>query len=192
MRRLPGIIEAKASYREGKVVVKYDPAAVSPAQMADAITNATYYTVGKPVSGGELKGTEKAAQGATAVILVEGMTDDKATSLVTQTMGAVGPGVGEVSLNVPGSTLKVVFDPQRISAQTLADAINRGTGYQASVLSSGEPGGGTDYTPYILFGISAMFAAALAWTAVAWSRRRLAGAHSPESRAARRRGQRGR
>ncbi len=193
MRRLPGIFEAKASYREGKVVVRYDPTVVSPDNMANAITSATYYTVGKPVLGGELPGARETAKGATAVIRVEGMSDERTASRVTQAMGAVGPAVFAVSLDTAQSTLTATYDDKQVSAQALVDAVKRGTGLESSLVSSTfaqtEPGGGTDYTPYILIGIAAVFAVALSWYGFSWSRRRLARAAAP-SRAARRRQQR--
>ena len=192
MRRLPGINKVQASYRKGNVVVQYDPAQVSPKQMGDAIAAATYYTVGEPVPGGEF-GSEAAAQGSTAVIRVEGMTDERTASRFVQAVGAVGPGVVDVSTDISQSTLTLVYDAEQLSPEKLVDAINRNTPYRASLVSKteAEPGGGTDYVPYILIGIFALFAAALAWTGFSWGRRRLARAHA-QSRAARRRGRRGR
>lgn len=186
MRRLPGIIEVKASYREGKVVVRYDPALASPAEMADAITAATYYTVGEPVTGGEFPGAEEVVAGATAVIRVEGMTDERTASLVLQAMGA-GLAIADASVDLAQSTLTVTYDPGQVSVVTLIDAIKRGTGLEATLAAASEEGhdGGVDYTPYIVIGIAALFAASLGWYGFSWSRRRLARAGS--SRGARRR-----
>lgn len=194
MRRLPGIFEVKASYREGKAVVRYDPALVSPAEMGEAIEAATYYTVGEPVTDGELPGGEEVVAGATAVIRVEGMTDERAASLVTQAMGAVGPGVLDVSLDVARSTLTVTYDDEQVSPEALVEAVKRGSGLESSLVSStfaqAEADGGTDYTPYVLIGIAGLFAAALAWYGFSSGRRRLA--RAAPSRATRRRGRRGR
>lgn len=192
MRRLPGVFEAKASYRQGKVVVRYDPALVSPANMADAITSATYYAVGQPVIGGQLPGTEKATKGATAVIRVEGMTDERTASRVTQAMGAVGPAILAVSLDTAQSTLTVTYDDKQVSAQALVDAVERGSGRESSLVSStvAQTHGGTGYTLFVLIGISALFAASLGWYGFSWGRRRLA--RQAASRAARRRERRGR
>lgn len=193
MRRLPGVLEAKASYRKGNVVVRYDPALVSPDNMANAITSATYYTVGKPVLGGELSGAKETAKGATAVIRVEGMSHERSASRVTQAMGAVGPAVLAVSLDTAQSTLTATYDDKQVSAQALVDAVKRGTGLEAALVSStfaqAEPGSGTDYTPYVLMGIAAVFAVALGWYGFSWGRRRplLARARASMSRAARRR-----
>ena len=41
MSELPGISEVKASYREGSVVVQYDPAVVTPVEIAGAIAAET-------------------------------------------------------------------------------------------------------------------------------------------------------
>ena len=191
MSRLPGIIETKASYREGNVVVQYDSAAVTSAQIAETIAAETYYTVGEPVVGGEFAGDGgRTNSGATAVIRVEGMTDDRTASLVTQSIGVVGPAISDVSLDVAGSTLTVVYDPDEISAEAMIDAINRGTEYKASLISMIRTGGagvddGVDYTPYVVLGIGALFVAALAWPAVSWGRRQFA--RATPSRAARRR-----
>ena len=197
MSGLPGIIEAQASYREGNVVVQYDPAAVAPAEIADAIAAETYYTVGEPVAGGELGGgASQAAGGATAIIKVEGMTDERTATLVTQAVGAVGPpvllpgaepAIRDVSLDTAQSTLTVAYDSEQVSAQELVDAIQEGTGFQASLASTtgASGGGGVDYTPYVVLGIASLFAAALVWPAVSWGRRQFA--RATPSRATRRR-----
>ena len=203
MSGLPGIIESKASYREGSVVVQYDPAAVTPAEIADVIAAETYYTVGEPIAGGDLGGgASSAAGGATAIIRVEGMTDERTATLVTQAVGAVGPAILlpgaepailDVALDTAQSTLTVTYDADQVSAQELVDAIQQGTGFQASLISttSAGGGGGVDYTPYIVLALASLFAAALAWPAVSWGRRQLARAAVP-SRAQRRRAGRSR
>ena len=197
MSGLPGIIEAQASYREGSVVVEYDPTAVTPAEIADVIVAETYYTVGEPVAGGDLGGgASSAAGGATAIIRVEGMTDERTATLVTQAVGAVGPAILlpgaepailDVALDMAQSTLRVTYDAEQVSAQKLVDAIQEGTEFQASLISttSAGGGGGVDYTPYVVLGIAGLFVAALAWPAVSWGRRRLA--RATPSRATRRR-----
>ena len=196
MSRLPGIIAAKASYPDGNVVVQYDPSSVSPAQIADAIVAETYFTVGEPVVGGELAERGEVVQGSTAVIRVEGMSDERTASLVTQSMGAVGPAISGVSLDAARSTLTVSYDPEQVSAEALVDAIIRGSGLQASLLSTGSAGGdgggagSTDYTPYVVLGIAGLFVAALAWSGLAWGRRQLA--RPAPSRMARRRRDRSR
>lgn len=195
---LPGIIEAKASYPKGIIVVQYDPAAVTPAEIADVIVTETYFTVGEPVAGGDLgEDGNSAAGGSTAVIKVEGMTDERTASLVTQAVGGAGPAVllpgtepaiRDVSLDTTQSTLTVTYDPEQVSAQELVDAVQQGTEFQASLVSTTRAGGGggVDYTPYIVLGIAGLFATAVAWPAVLWGRRRLARA-GDSSRAAQRR-----
>ena len=187
MSELPGISEVKASYREGSVVVQYDPAVVTPVEIAGAIAAETYYTVGEPVVGGELAGGEEAAKGSTVVIRVEGMTDERTASLVTQAIGDVGPAISAVSLNAAESSLTIVYDPEQVSAEDFVDAINGRTEYQASLISTTSVGGdgGVDYTPYVVLGIAGLFAAALAWPAVSWGRRQLV--RAGPSRAGRRR-----
>ena len=200
MSGLPGVIEAKASCREGNVVVRYDPAVITPAEIAGAIATETYYTVGEPVAGGELDGgAAQAAAGAIAVIEVEGMTDERTATLVTQALGTAGPAVSlpgdeppiiDVAVDVTQARVTVTFDADRVSAQELVDAIREGTQLQASLVSvAGVEGGGVDYTPYIVLGIAGLFAAALAWPAFSWVRRQIAHA-TAQSRATRRRAQR--
>ena len=201
MSGLPGIIEAKASYREGDVVVQYDPAAVTSAEIADVIAAETYYTVGQPVPGGELGGARSsAAIGATAVIQVEGMTDERTAALVTQAVGAVGPpivlpgaepAILDVSVDTAQSTLEVAYDSEQISGEELVEAIQQGTGFETSLISTTSAGGGgVDYTPYVVLGVAALFVAAVAWPAVSWGRRQLARATAP-ARGRRRQGPRG-
>ena len=197
MSGLPGIIEAKASYREGNIIVQYDPAVVTPAEMADAIATETYYTVGEPVAGGELSADGSiAAVGSTAVIQVEGMTDDRTAILATQAVGEAAPAVSlpgtapailDVVSDTAESTLTVTYSAEQISPQDLIDAIKEGTGFETSLISTAGAGsGGVDYTPYVVLGIAGLFVAALAWPGVSWGRRRLARAGNP-SRATRRR-----
>jgi len=193
---LPGIIEAKASYQQGSVVVQYDPAAVTPAEIADVIVTETYFSVGEPIAGGDLSEDGSiAVAGSTAVIKVEGMTDDRTASLVTQAVGGVAmvrlpgmePAIRDVSLDTAQSTLTVVYDSEQVSAQELVAAVNRDTDFRASLVSTtgAGGGGGVDYTPYIVLGIATLFVAALAWPAVSWGRRQFARETAP--RATRRR-----
>ena len=203
MSGLSGIIESKASYREGSVVVEYDPTAITPAEIAGVIVAETYYTVGEPVAGGELGGgASSVAGGAIAVIEVEGMTNERIATLVTRAVGTVGPSIlppgtepviRDVSPDTAQSTLTVTYDSELVSAQELVDAIRQGTEFQASLISTTSAGrdDGVDYTPYVVLGIAALFVAALAWPAVSWGRRRLAHAAAP-SRAQRRRARRDR
>jgi len=187
---LPGIIEARASYPKRSVVVRYDPAVVTPAEIAGVIVTGTYFTVGEPVAGGELSEDGSiAVAGSTAVIKVEGMTDDRTASLVTQAVGGVGPpvllpgtepAIRDVSLDTAQSTLTVTFDSEQVSAEELVDAVQQGTEFQATLVSTAGVGGGggTDYTPYVVIAIAGLFVAALAWPAVSWGRRRLAEANA--------------
>ena len=196
MSGLPGIIEAKASYRERNVIVQYDPAVVTPAEMADAIASETYYTVGEPIAGGELSADGSiAAVGSTAVIQVEGMTDERAATAVTQALGAVGPpvllpgtepAILDVVSDTAESTLTVTYSADQVSPQQLIDAVRDGTGFEATLVSTAGAGGGLDYTPYVVIGIAGLFVVALAWPAVSWGRRQLARADG-SSRATRRR-----
>ena len=197
MDRLPGIIQSKASYREGNAVVEYDPAQVTPDEMVNAINEETYYRAGQPVPGGEITGGgSQTAGGSTALIQVEGMTDERAAALVTQALGTVGPpvllpgaepAIFDVSLVTSQRALTVTYDPDQVSAEELVDAIQEGTGFETSLISTTSAGGGgVDSTPYVVLGIAGLFAAALAWPAVSWGRRRLARATAP-SRAHRRR-----
>ena len=198
MSGLPGIIEAKASYREANVIVEYDPTAVTPTEIADVIATETYYTVGEPIAGGELgaDGSGSVA-GSRVVIQVPGMADEQAAALVTQAVGAAGPPVAlpgaapailDVVPDTAESTLTVTYSAEQISPQELVDAVRQGTGFEVSLVkpASTVGGGGTDYTPYVVLGIAGLFAAALAWPAVVWGRRQLAGAGG-SARATRRR-----
>lgn len=179
------MIEAKASYPEGNVVVRYDPAVVTPAEIANTIATETYFTVGEPVAGGDLSDdASSVAGGAVAVIKVEGMTDDRTASLVTQAVGGVAPvvlpgmepAIRDVSLDPAQSMVTVTYDSDQVSPQDLVDAVEQGTGLQASLLPTTSPGGdgGANYTAYVVLAIAGLFAAAVAWPAISWGRRRLA------------------
>lgn len=192
MRRLPGIISVKASYRQGNAVVEYDPAQVTPPEMVEAITSATYYQVGEPVVGtpfAQEQETGGPEGNSTAVIFVEGMADDRAASQVLAAMGRP-EAIAAASVDLAAGTVTVKYDSSKVSAETLVSAIDQGTPYRASLVSkteedTGAPGEGTDYAPYVLIGITALFAAGLGWYGFSWGRRRLA--RAAPSRATRRR-----
>ena len=198
MSGLPGIIEAKASYRERNVIVQYDPAVVTPAEMADAIASETYYTVGEPIAGGELSADGSGpVAGSRVVIQVDGMTDERTAILGTQAVGEAAPAVSlpgmapailAVVSDTAESTLTVTYSAEQVSPQELVDAVQQGTGFEATLVSTvgAGGGGGVDYTPYVVLGIAGLFVAALAWPAVSWGRRQLARADG-SSRATRRR-----
>lgn len=199
MSGLPGIIEVKASVREGNVILRYDPAAVTPAEMANVIVEKTYYLVGEPVAGGELaEGSGQAPIGSTVAIRVPSMIDEQTASSVIQAMGAVeptirfasqGPRILDVSADITQSTLTVRYDDVAISPGELLAAISDGTGLEASLATaaSAETNGGVDYTPYVVLGVAALFLAALARPMFAWGRGQLAAPSRAERKRRRRR-----
>ncbi len=201
MSGLPGIIDAKASYRERNIIVQYDPTVVTPAEMAGAIESETYYTVGEPIAGGELgaDGSGPVA-GSRLVIQVDGMTDARTAILATQAVGEAAPAVAlpgtapailDVVSDTAESTLTVTYNAEQVSPQELVDAVQQRTGFPVTLDStSGVGGGGADYTPYVIIGIAGLFVAALAWPGVSWGRRRLARANAPSRSTRRRAGRR--
>jgi len=42
LKKLPGVVDAKVSAKDGKAIVTYDPAKVTPQQMVDAVKKAGY------------------------------------------------------------------------------------------------------------------------------------------------------
>lgn len=198
VRTLDGVMAAEASYRQGTVVVEYEPAKVTTDQIAGAINTQTYYRAAGVVEGGEgAAGASEqgpsVGQTATAVIQVEGMTDELAASEVMSAMGAE-EAITDVSIDLPASTLSVEFDPIKTQAGFLELAINSYTSYRATVLSTteaeAEAGAAArtfDYAKYAVWGIVALVALGLAWSALNWGRRRWATSTPPPSKAAQRR-----
>lgn len=198
VRTLDGVTAADADYRRGIVVVEYEPEKVTPEQIMGAINTQTYYRATGIVEGGEpdggaAEGGAQAGETATAVIRVEGMTNELVASQVMAAMGTVG-GIIDVSTDLEASTLKVEYDPAAAGAESLVRAIEEGSPYTATLLSAteGEEEVGAaartfDYAKYAVWGIVGLFVAALAWSALNWGRRRWAAAGPSPSRAARRR-----
>jgi len=196
VRTLGGIVTAEASYRQGTVVVEYEPAKVTPDQIAGAIDTQTYYrTAGVAEDGGAGAGNDdgdaSAGQTATAVIRVEGMTDDLAASEVMSAMGGEGA-ITDASVDLSTSTLTVEFDPTKTKAGFLELAINGYTSYPATVLSTTEAEAGAgaaartfDVAKYAVWGIVAVVVLGLAWSGFTWGRRQLAPAPAPASKASR-------
>jgi copper chaperone CopZ len=201
---LDGVVTADASYRRGTVVVEYDPDKLTPDQIAGAINTQTYYRATGVVEDGEDAGGVAASVGveeegpaagelATAVIRVEGMTDDLAAGEVMTAMGA-GEAITDVSVDLSASTLTVEYDPAVTRAESLLLAIDTGTSYSATVLSTteaeaeaGAVAKSFDYAKYAVWSIVGLFVAALTWSGVAWGRRRWAHAQAGAGRAAKRR-----
>ena len=198
MRTLDGVVSAEASYRRGDVVTEYEPAKVTPDQIAGAINAQTYYRAAGIVEdggtgAGAVEDEASAGQTATAVIRVEGMTDDLAASEVMSAVGAEGA-ITDASVDLSTSTLTVEFDPTKTKAGFLELAIDGYTSYSATVLSTTEAEAAAgaaaktfDYAKYVVWGIVALVVAALAWSGFIWGRRQLARAPAPPTKAARRR-----
>ena len=198
VRTLGGVVTADASYRQGIVVVEYEPDSLTPDQIAGAIDTQTYYrTTGVVEGGAEVAGASEeglsVGQGVTAVIQVDGMTDDLAASEVMSSMGAEGA-ITDAAIDLSASTLTVEYDASKTNAGFLALAITGYTDYSATVLSTTEAQASAgaaaktfDYAKYGVWGIAALVAAALAWSGLRWGRRQRAPAAAPLTKAARRR-----
>lgn len=201
MRSLPGIVEVTASYEQGTAVVVYDAAQVTPEQMAEAIRSATYYQVGEPVVGTPVprapgNGVRPAAN-STAVILVRGMTDNRAASEVLAAMGRP-EAIADASVDLAASSVTVQYDGQHVSAETLVAVIDQGTPYEAELVSksegvedataparTGDGSTGPNYALWISIGVGGAIVVA---SGAAFASRRLLG--SKPTRAARRRARR--
>lgn len=184
IKTLPGIVSAQASWQDGVAVVEYEPDKVTPAEIAGAVNTQTYFSAsvaaGLQTSLADSLGEgPDGGGGATVVIKVDGMDNQLAASRVSAVMGR--PGIIDASANLEASTFEVQYEPARISASDLVDAINAETPYRATVVSSteqqeeGRAGQVFSVGKYVVWAIAALFGLALAWTAGVWTWRRLAG-----------------
>lgn len=176
VRSLPGVVSVKASYKLGNAVVQYDPSRVTPEAMIRAITDATYYRVGKPIIGAAAAPSaadERPRANSSAVIRVEGMTDDRAASQVLAAM-ARPEAIADASVNLAAGTVTVKYDGTKVSAETLVGAIDQGTPFRASLVQKqeSEHGGSQGGASYLLWW-SAGAAGLIALIAVVvWGRQR--------------------
>lgn len=181
-----------ASYREGKAVAEYHQGQVSAEQIAQVINEKTYYraTVMSVREGEFSPPTAEKVPGnvtASATIVVEGMTDDRAASEVVAAIG--NPAITDVSVDTKRSQLTIVFDPSRVTASWFANIINNKTPFKASLVQAAEPGSnGIELRPiwFIVAG-AGIGAVILAWYTLASARRRTTTAQAERQKGSRRR-----
>jgi len=162
LKDVGGVVSADADFRTGFALVEYEPAETTPDQFVQAINTQTFYlaqvtsdSAAGSVSAGS-PGGDSAGSIATAVIAVEGMTDDKIASQVTGRLALDGITGG--GANVEDSTLTVEYDSDKLTADKIVDTLREDLPYSVSLVSVQEASGASDNVfgdtwPYLAAGV---------------------------------------
>ena len=175
------------------LTLDYDVREISPEQVVEIINRQTSFTASIDTSAAAAaSGVESPA---TAVIRIEGMTDDQSASRVTGAL--LLDGIVDGSVNTEDATLTVVYDTAKLSAQKIVDSLKRAVPNNVTLVSVEEPGfGGSVLTSawFILGLVGMAIITVLAWPVLKRKLQPVISGNSGTSgpRPGRYRGQRGR
>lgn len=127
-KKVPGIISASVNFGTETATVTYDPEAVSPENMAEAVRKAGY----------ELIIPETARKVDLPVV---GMTCANCANTVARTLNKKVPGVVTANVNFGTETATVEYNPSLTSPQDMAEAVKK-AGYE--LILPAEEGAATD------------------------------------------------
>jgi len=119
IKGLPGVLSAVANHFTRTAVVVYNPAKVSPEQMAERINSQTYY-----------RAQVLSAFTKTVALKIPDMGTREAADRVTAAL-RVAPGIEGGTLNF--ERLDLDYDARKTSPQQIVALIKAGTGFAASV-----------------------------------------------------------
>jgi len=144
LQSLEGVLEVRADRRAQSAWVVYDPARVIPAQMVQTLNSQTYYRAevsAASVSQDRLWTKSASSRSvATAVIRVEGMTDNRTASRVTQALPQEG--ILDGSIDLQRSTLTLQYDPNRVSADEIVKTLTQNLPFTINLISVQRPSSG--------------------------------------------------
>lgn len=134
------------------VTLNYDRRIISPEQIVETINSRTSFTATVVSQGQSL--TEGAATGpiATAVIKVQGMTDDKAASQVASALFL--DGIIDGSVNLQDSTLTIKYDSSKVTADKIVETMEQSLPFAVSLVSVQKPGGSLIPSIVVGFGLA--------------------------------------
>lgn len=156
------------------LTLDYDLREISPEQVVDMINNQTTLTASIDTT---VQDTEVVTgPTATAVIGVEGMTDDQAASRVTGAL--LLDGIVDGTVNTENATLTVVYDTEKLTAQRVVDTLRQATPYAVSLVSDDASGGG--FFTSVWFVLALVLLVVVAFFAWPGLRRRYSPAASPK------------
>lgn len=125
IERLPGISALHTNIANHRVTVKYDPQQLSDNEIRNAIEKAGY-----DVDNMSSLTSEKSDQ---AVFTVPGMGSDHCAGLVSSSIKRLS-GISDIATNIANHKVTVGFDPTKVNAKTIKDAIER-AGYEVAGFS---------------------------------------------------------
>ena len=125
VERLSGIVDINTNIANHRVTVKFDPGQISDEDIRKAIEKAGYDvdSVSSPASG----------SASEAVLTVPGMGSDHCAGLVSSSVRRLA-GIDDIGTNIANHKVTVRFDPAKVDAETITNAIER-AGYEVAGVS---------------------------------------------------------
>ena len=122
--RLDGVITADADFRTGRAVVTFDPDRITPERIVEAFNEQSFYRARLAPDQGD-------AQVGVVVLKIPAMMNQRAIQRVVRALEPFQEAI--LSGSIARGELTIEYDPTRVKATQLVEAINQGTPYQATI-----------------------------------------------------------